>query len=937
MVRLCTHTLLVIILLGGIFASSPATLAAPNPQPSAPTPPSIEFDSDGLAIAWQNRSAPIEPTPSLAALAPEWPLTEIGDAKVPAQLIALQVPHDVIIEPQISHLETIPWQGTILSREAIVPQTIDGELRPDLAVVPDVSLPDAPLVVLRDATIRDTRIVVLALSAVFSANGQPQALTAIKASVPGAQPLSTSIDELLASGEPFLASASGPSNPLAAQNGVVTVRVSQPGIQRITGSALTAAGINLATLNPSQVRLRHKGVEVALEMRLGGDSKLDAADEIRFYAEQPGDRWNATTTYWLSVESGSGLRMSTRNTAPASATVRTIARERGVWYQPTFYDSLQPGLDGDHWFAADLKSGPGLPAMSVSFTLTPTLPLASGTSILTATGAAYMSGPHNLQLRLGSTNQQATWNGTGNWTQARSFGTSNANVTVSLLPGSVPDGLTLDQVAWERPVTLNFANRGAFFDGVSGTWRYQLSNVASGSTLYDITNPTAPSILTLSSGTSPLFQDGPTPRKYVLAGTGTLHTPEVRAHTPTNLATPRNANVVYIAPAAFHSALTPLVQRRQSQGHAVAVIDVQAIYNAWSFGNIDPAAIRAFLRYAAATWSRVPSYVILVGDGTSDPRNYTDRNNATFIPPYLAMVDPWIGETACDACYAQLTGNDPLDDMLPDLALGRFPVKSVAELQALVSKVISYETATGGLDWRSRAVYLADNYREANGTVDPAGDFALTADQSITELPQGMQALRLYYDPWISHQGVPWREPNAAKARERTLELFNNGAGLVTFMGHSHQWQWAVTDTTKEPSSLLSLYDPDGLTNADKLPIVLAMTCLSSAFQTPAFSGTTVDERLLLAKGGAAAVWGSTGLGVAYGHDALMRGFMGALRAAPAQRGQLGSLTMAGYWELFMHNTCCKEALRTFVLLGDPLMPARVEPAQRLYAPWVRK
>jgi len=79
---------------------------------------------------------------------------------------------------------------------------------------------------------------------------------------------------------------------------------------------------------------------------------------------------------------------------------------------------------------------------------------------------------------------------------------------------------------------------------------------------------------------------------------------------------------------------------------------VQAIYDAWSFGQISPDAIRAFIRYAAATWNRAPTVVTLVGDGTSDPLNYTKRDNISFIPPYLAMVDPWIGETACETCYA---------------------------------------------------------------------------------------------------------------------------------------------------------------------------------------------------------------------------------------------------------------------------------------------
>ena len=55
--------------------------------------------------------------------------------------------------------------------------------------------------------------------------------------------------------------------------------------------------------------------------------------------------------------------------------------------------------------------------------------------------------------------------------------------------------------------------------------------------------------------------------------------------------------------------------------------------------------------------------VSLVGDGSSDPFDYPTRGakNVNLIPPYLAMVDPWLGETACETCYAQLNGEFPTD------------------------------------------------------------------------------------------------------------------------------------------------------------------------------------------------------------------------------------------------------------------------------------
>jgi hypothetical protein len=885
---------------------------------------------DGMHFRWRLPHGSFSILSSQSSI----PEVEIGGARLPAKLVALRLVDGTPAVPQIHRLDSQPWAGAIRSVDPLIPQTIAGERRPALAARSAPALPESPVVVLREGRMRGARVVVLAISPIFAAGSQPHVATHLEATLPGATPLAESAAQLLAPAAPFLASAPGPTNP-AAMARSVRVRVTYPGLQRVTGADLAAAGLNISTLDPKQIHLRHGGVELAIEERLGSDGKLDLSDELRFYARPPGDRWNAADTYWLTVEPTPGRRMVARGALPGAATPRSTAVERGVWRGPALYDSLLPGPDGDHWFAADLKTGPGQPPMSITAPLTAALPLAAGTTTLTVTGSAYTPGAHNLQVRLGASAKLVTWSGVGDWTRALTFTSGAASVELILAPGAVPNGVEPDSVAWERPVALSFGGNGAAFGGVAGTWRYQLSGTPAGRILYDVTDPVAPQPLTISADAQ--FQDGPAPRQYLLAGPGTLHTPAVVAHAPVDLAVPLDADLVYIAPAAFHQALAPLVARRQAQGRQAAVVDVQTIYDAWSFGQVSPFAIRAFLRYAAVTWRRAPAAVALVGDGTADPLGYTRRGDANLIPPYLAMVDPWVGETACETCYAQLDGDDALSDGLPDLALGRLPVKNAAELQALVAKILSYEIAAGGLGWRSQALFVADNYLDAGGGADGAGDFAGFADAGAALLPQGIATRRLYYDPSPSRPAQPWREPSAATAYLRTLELLNAGAGLVTYVGHSHQWQWAVTDATSQPSYLLGLYDADDLTNVGQPFVLLEMTCLTAAFQTPAYSATTIDERLLLAPGGAVAVWGPTGLGVAHGHDALQHGFQTALWSAPPMTARIGALTAAGYLELFTNGGCCQDTLRTFALLGDPLTPARVRTAQRLYLPEISR
>ncbi len=725
--------------------------------------------------------------------------------------------------------------------------------------------------------------------------------------------------------------APAPSDPGRGRPAARVV-VQTGGIQQIGAAALAAAGLDPAAATALQ--LWRNGAPLPLE-QLGAGSTL----ELRFFAPAPGDRWNAADTYWLTLEPAPGLRMASRSVTPAASPASPVARERGRWREPAAYDTRRTGPFGDHWFVADLRTGPGQAAAVLTATLEPDLPVAAGPMLVTVRGTAATAGVHLLDVTVGGETKRLSWSGAGDFAESLTFAGGAASVRLALVPGAEADQVLVAALDWERQASLSFAGRGAAFVGLEGRRRYELAGAPAGAALYDVSDANAPSVLT---GVAGAFEDEGA-RSYLLAGPGTLTQPQVRSYG--GLALPEPGQAIYIAPASLHAALTPLANHRRAAGHSVAVVDVQAIYDAWSGGQVAPEAIRSFLRHAAATWQPRPLAVTMVGDGTLDPQNYGGLGNPNLVPPYLAPVDPWLGETACEPCYGQLDGDSPLDDDEQDLAVGRLPVKSADELATVVAKIVGYETARGGLGWRSRAILVADNSREADGSPDQAGDFARFNDAVAGQLPAGMLAQKIYYDPWGRDESgaplvQPWLAADSAKARSQVRSALGSGAGLVVYAGHASHWEWARTGPPLPPGEqyLLGLYDPDQLANGDRLPIVLSMTCLTSGFHQTAFNATTLDERLLLRSGGGAvAVWGPTGLGVAHGHDALMRGFLAGLRAAPGT-ATLGELTLAGFAALREdgRNGLAGDlsALRTYALLGDPLTPARVAgAAQRLALP----
>ena len=104
------------------------------------------------------------------------------------------------------------------------------------------------------------------------------------------------------------------------------------------------------------------------------------------------------------------------------------------------------------------------------------------------------------------------------------------------------------------------------------------------------------------------------------------------------------------------------VYRAATDGFRTAVVSADDIYNEFNGGVRDPKAIRDFIFYVAHYWQPpVVSHVVLMGDGNYDPLNFLNANEPTYIPPWLAAVDPFQGETAADNRYVNIFGNDEYD------------------------------------------------------------------------------------------------------------------------------------------------------------------------------------------------------------------------------------------------------------------------------------
>ncbi len=447
----------------------------------------------------------------------------------------------------------------------------------------------------------------------------------------------------------------------------------------------------------------------------------------------------------------------------------------------------------------------------------------------------------------------------------------------------------------------------------TGTWEYRVDGFNTNTIdLFDITAPLTPKriqgavLQSTANGYQVSFQQQITTKQVNLAlePSRRLSPLGIFQDTPSDLKSAANAaDYLIITPASFTSAIQPLANWRSSNGLRVKVVDVQDIYDEFNGGVFSPQAIRDFLAYAYTNWTTpAPSYVLLVGDGNYDFKNNMGWGEPNYIPPYLDDIDPWIGETATDNRYVSVSGAD----VLPDMSIGRFPVKTSAETQTMVQNVLAYEQNPPPDGRNSQLTFVADD-------ADAAGDFAAQSDTlAANEVPPDYSVEKIYYK--VTH-------PTASAAKTALLQAINQGRLLVHFSGHASVQFWAA-------EQLLSVTALPSLTPSPLLPFFVPMTCLEGYFINPKPPGddysSLAESVVRLAGRGAIASFSPTGFGLTTGHDLLDQGLFQAIFANHQQ--EVGIATTQAKIYVTAHSSTNQYLVETYMLFGDPALRLQTLP-----------
>ena len=278
--------------------------------------------------------------------------------------------------------------------------------------------------------------------------------------------------------------------------------------------------------------------------------------------------------------------------------------------------------------------------------------------------------------------------------------------------------------------------------------------------------------------------------------------------------------------------------------------------------------------------------MLLLGDASYDFKDYLGTGRKNQVPPLLVKTSfLW---TASDGAYASVNG----DDRLPDLAIGRLPAASVHEARVMIEKILAFERSGRRLE--GPAVLVADN-------PDEAGDFEANADAIAAGPLAGRDIRKIYL-----------RELGASATTASLLEAFDDGAGLVSYVGHGGIALWAS-------EAIFDTAGVDRLSPQSAQPLVLTLNCLNGYFHFPYFD--SLGEALVKAEGkGAIAAISPSGLSL----DAPAHRFHRDLSSeiASGRHARLGDAMLAAQ-ATYAASGAFPELLLIYHLFGDPALSLR--------------
>lgn len=727
----------------------------------------------------------------------------------------------------------------------------------------------------------------------------------------------------------------------------VKISVPSTGLYAIPAADLRRWGFN----DPAKVRVYGYGGNRISDL-LTAAEYIDDLPEVQsvvtsrgltFWALGP-EKWtydNSTWTHSLNPFSTAGYYYLTESDEPLreipseGMSIESTTNFASTFSEHIFHetDLVSPATLGLLLVGEDLRYTP-----SQTFRLaTPGAVASDKNAIVRVSYLAVSSGVSNISLTangaaispLSSSAIQASADG-GITVATGSFKHSSDNLSLSLnftSSGTVSmANLDYIEVLYERQIALN----GGLLSFSTASPAVELATAGvSGVTVWDVTDPLNISSLNASSSGNSLRWRNPYSgmRSYVaFSESATLPAPKLVGEVENQDLHGRSTPDMVIVSTTENLTQAERIAEvhRQTDGMDVVVVNQELVYNEFSSGSADPAAIRKYMKMlydrsnnpAAGDSETTPGnlrYLLLMGRPTYDNRHLTSEMSSrsySTLPTWT--TDVGLNENVAyssDDLFAMLEDNSGLrwgNERLC-IAVGRIPSTSDASAKVLVDKIIDYINNPSGGEWASRMVLTADDQNDS--------DHLLQSEQMYTgfrsrALGDNINYKKIYFGAYKLSNGI---YADAVSLFNREI---NDGVLWWNYIGHA-----AIDNLTGE--GLLTTNDLYNLYLRKPL-VFYGATCSFARWDGNKTCG--VEALCLLESGGAVAAISAV-RPVYISLNGILSKNLSYEVFKTDETGRpipLGTALMNA-----KNNTTSDTNKRRYVLLGDPAMRLAV-PASRV-------
>ncbi|MDX9758838.1 MAG: C25 family cysteine peptidase, partial [Bacteroidota bacterium] len=705
----------------------------------------------------------------------------------------------------------------------------------------------------------------------------------------------------------------------------------EEGIYRLSGAAIAAAGVDPATIDPALLRLTMRDEEIPLRLLGMEDGRVDAGDELRFHAPRKAgadgeyyDEWSDDNVCILSWSGSPGRRWSAIDAAPSSFPaavpvtefpVRLHLEEDTEYHRGDFEYSdmlVTHRVPGERWIWGYLlkRDAPQKQdSIRARFDAPAVSPHAAALRIR-ARGASRDTSMLRVTLNgtmVGEQRIAPYADALIDWAIPPGVLRATDNELVLTNPGIIRcpaenpacsiERLSVDWAELYFTTDLTGAGSPLLLDPAArhagsippAEYRISISEDTGEILGYDIVRGGALTGIERAGGVATMVLDS-AGRVYLHTEADILSPRAVeRLSIPAWAAGATQADYLVVTHASLRDQAERLAAyRRQSDGYTTVVADVEDIYAVYNHGHKSPEAIRAFVEDAWERWPRPrPRFLLLMGDASWDAKQRTPSSTrADLVPTY--------GNPVSDNYYVSFTPQQA--DVMPSLAVGRIPAETPAQADAVIEKIIAYESLPPQ-PWDDRFLFSVggENPFEQDVQLRPYVD-GLMQLQTTPHCIEPRLIIKKTLD-FVSYDDL-----------DTLIHEVNQGVAWFFFVGHGGT---RVIDVGVER--------PDIFDNEDKYIFFVTMSCNTAHFAEPFETG--LNERFVLSpRNGAIATLGTSGLGILHYDYRLSRHmFFGLFDSAARTYGEIVLLGKRGMLASF--GTGDQTAINTtdqVTLLGDP-------------------